>query len=53
MLKLALVCFVLALVAAVFGFGGVATTAVGIGKILFFGFIIVAVASLIAGMVNR
>ncbi len=49
MLYYAVVFFVLAIVAAVFGFGGIAAGAAGIGKLLFFGFLIVAVISLIAG----
>lgn len=52
MLKWALIFFILSLVAAVFGFGGIAAGAAGIGKLLFFGFIIVAVISLISGMVS-
>lgn len=49
MLYWAAMFFVLAIVAAVFGFGGIAAGAVGIGKILFVGFLILAVVSLIAG----
>jgi uncharacterized membrane protein YtjA (UPF0391 family) len=49
MLYWAVVFFVLALVAAVFGFGGIAAGAVTIGKILFIGFLVVAVVALIAG----
>jgi uncharacterized membrane protein YtjA (UPF0391 family) len=53
MLKYALIFFVVALVAALFGFGGLAAGAAGIGKILFIGFLILAVISLIAGLVRR
>jgi uncharacterized membrane protein YtjA (UPF0391 family) len=49
MLHCAIVFFVIALIAAVFSFGGIAAGAVGIAKILFFVFIILAVASLFFG----
>jgi uncharacterized membrane protein YtjA (UPF0391 family) len=49
MLYYAVVFFVLALVAAVFGFGGIAAGAATIGKVLFVGFLIVAIVSLVAG----
>ncbi len=49
MLRAAIIFFVLALVAAVFGFGGIAAGAATIGKVLFVGFIIIAVVALIAG----
>jgi uncharacterized membrane protein YtjA (UPF0391 family) len=49
MLYWAGVFFVLALVAAVFGFGGIAASAVMIGKILFVGFLVLAIVSLVAG----
>lgn len=48
MLYWAVVFFVLALVAAFFGFGGIAASAAGIGKILFVGFIVLALVSLVA-----
>ncbi len=49
MLYYAAVFFVIALVAALFGFGGIAAGAVGIAKILFFIFIILAVVSFLFG----
>ncbi len=49
MLHYAIVFFVIALIAALFGFGGIAAGAVGIGKILFFVFIVLAVASFLFG----
>src|SRR5882724_4890958 len=49
MLHYAIVFFVLALLAALFGFGGIATTAAGIAKLFFIGFVILAVLSLIFG----
>jgi uncharacterized membrane protein YtjA (UPF0391 family) len=49
MLHYAVVFLVIALVAALFGFGGIAAGAVGIAKILFFVFLILAVVSLLFG----
>jgi uncharacterized membrane protein YtjA (UPF0391 family) len=49
MLHYAVVFFVIALIAALFGFGGIAAGAVGIAKILFFVFIVLAVASFLFG----
>jgi uncharacterized membrane protein YtjA (UPF0391 family) len=49
MLYWAAVFFVIALAAAVFGFGGIAASAAGIAKILFFVFLVLAVVSLIFG----
>ncbi len=47
MLHYAVVFFVIALVAALFGFGGIAAGAVEIGKILFVVFAILAVATFV------
>lgn len=52
MLRWAIGFFILALIAALFGFGGIAAGAAGIAKILFFGFVILFVVSLIAGLVT-
>ena len=52
MLRWALGFFVVALVAAIFGYGGIAAGAAGIAKILFFGFLILAAISLVAGLVR-
>lgn len=52
MLHYAVVFFVIALVAAVFGFGGIAASAVGVGQILFFVFAVLAVASMLYGLVK-
>ncbi|WP_210544810.1 DUF1328 domain-containing protein [Rhodoferax sp. PAMC 29310] len=49
MLHYAVVFFVIALVAALFGFGGIAAGAVGIAKVLFFVFLVLAVASFVFG----
>jgi uncharacterized membrane protein YtjA (UPF0391 family) len=53
MLHYAVVFFIIALIAAVFGFGGIAAGAVGIAKILFFVFLILAAVSLIANLARR
>lgn len=52
MLYYAIVFFVIALVAALFGFGGIAASAVAIGKILFFVFAILAVSSFLYAMLK-
>ena len=52
MLSWALAFFVLAIIAAVYGFGGIAASAVGIAKILFFGFLALAIVSAILGAVR-
>ena len=44
---------VVALVAALFGFGGIAVGAVEIAKILFFIFVILFVVSLVVGLLRR
>ena len=53
MLRYAVIFFVVALIAAVFGFGGIATGAVEIAKILFFIFLVLFVVSLVAGLIRR
>lgn len=53
MLYYAAVFFVIALIAAVFGFGGIAAGAAGIAKILFFVFIALTVISFLAGLFRR
>jgi len=52
MLSWVLTFFVLALVAAAFGFGGIASSLAGIAQFLFFLFVILLVISLIAGAVR-
>lgn len=52
MLYWALVFFILALIAAVFGFGGIAAGAASIAKILFYGFVVVFVISLVMGLLR-
>jgi uncharacterized membrane protein YtjA (UPF0391 family) len=53
MLHYAVVFFIIALIAAVFGFGGIAASAVGIGKILFLVFAVLAVATFLYGLVKK
>jgi uncharacterized membrane protein YtjA (UPF0391 family) len=50
MLRWALAFFVLALVAALFGFGGLAATSAGIARTLFYVFLIVFLVSLVFGL---
>jgi len=53
MLRWAIAFFIVALVAAVFGFLGIATAAAGIAKILFFIFLVLFLVSLVGGLVRR
>jgi uncharacterized membrane protein YtjA (UPF0391 family) len=53
MLYWALVFLAVALVAALFGFGGVASTAAGFAKILFFIFLVLFLVSLVFGGLRR
>jgi uncharacterized membrane protein YtjA (UPF0391 family) len=52
MLRWAVGFFVIALIAAFFGYGGIASGAADIGKLLFFGFLILAAISLVVGLVR-
>lgn len=49
MLSWAITFLIIALIAAILGFGGIAGTAVGIAKILFFVFLALFIISLIFG----
>jgi uncharacterized membrane protein YtjA (UPF0391 family) len=49
MLNWALAFFVVAIIAGVFGFGGIAAEATGVAKILFFVFLILALFSFLTG----
>jgi uncharacterized membrane protein YtjA (UPF0391 family) len=53
MLYYAAVFFVVAIIAAIFGFGGIAAGAVEIAKILFFVFLVLFVVSLLFGVIRR
>ncbi|MBT9594753.1 MAG: DUF1328 domain-containing protein [Vitreoscilla sp.] len=52
MLHYTVVFLVIALIAALFGFGGIAAGAVGIAKILFVVFLVLALASFLFGLVR-
>jgi uncharacterized membrane protein YtjA (UPF0391 family) len=52
MLRWAAGFFIIAIIAAVFGFGGIASGAADIARVLFFVFLVVFVISLVMGLVN-
>ena len=52
MLRWAAIFFVIAIIAAVFGFGGIAAGATEIAKILFFVFLVVFVITLVMGILR-
>lgn len=53
MLRYAAIFLVIAIVAAVFGFGGIAAGATEIAKILFFVFLVVFAVTLVLGLFRR
>jgi uncharacterized membrane protein YtjA (UPF0391 family) len=53
MLYWALVFFIVSIIAAAFGFGGIAAAAAGVGKILFFVFLVLFLVFLVGGLVPR
>jgi uncharacterized membrane protein YtjA (UPF0391 family) len=53
MLHYALIFFLVAIVAAVLGFGGVAGASMGIAKILFFLFLVIFLVTLVMGVARR
>ena len=53
MLQLAITCLIIALIAAILGFGGIAGSFVGVAKILFLVFLVLAVLSFFAGGMRR
>ena len=53
MLYWALMFFIVAIIAGLFGFGGIAAGAVGIARILFFVFLVLFIISLVAGGFRR
>jgi uncharacterized membrane protein YtjA (UPF0391 family) len=53
MLRAAIAFFIIALVAAIFGYGGIAEGAADIGKVLFVGFLVLAALALVVGLVRR
>ena len=53
MLKWALIFFVVAIIAAVFGFGGIASASAGIAQILFFVFIVLFLVALVGNFMRK
>lgn len=53
MLRWSIAFFLIALVAAVFGFGGIAAGAATIGRVLFFVFLVLFLLSLIVRLVSK
>jgi uncharacterized membrane protein YtjA (UPF0391 family) len=53
MLRYALAFFVVALIAAVFGFTGIAVAAAGVAKLLFFIFIVLFLMTLVGSLFRR
>lgn len=53
MLNWALIFFIVALIAALFGFTGISLAAAGVAKILFFLFLVLFLVSLVAGLARR
>lgn len=53
MLRWAVIFFVVALIAAVFGFLGIASAAVNIARLLFYVFLILFLVSLVSGLLRR
>ncbi|MFW6303158.1 MAG: DUF1328 domain-containing protein [Candidatus Sumerlaeota bacterium] len=52
MLRWAIIFFIIAVVAAIFGFGNIAAAATSIAKILFFIFLVLFLVALIAGLMR-
>ena len=53
MLRWAIVCFVIAIIAAVFGFGGLSAELAWVARVLFFLFLVLFVVSLVLGRKPR
>ncbi len=53
MLRYALAFFVVALIAAVFGFTGIAVAAAGVAKLLFFVFLVLFLMTLVGSLFRR
>jgi len=52
MLRWAIAFFIIAIIAAIFGFGGIAATASGIAQILFYVFLALFLISLLIGLLG-
>lgn len=53
MLQLAVVCLLIAIISAVLGFGGIAGSFIGVAKILFVVFLVLAVLAFLGGNKRR
>lgn len=53
MLRLAIMFFVVAIVAVLFGFGGIATASVDIAQFIFFIFVALLAVALVFGLIDR
>ena len=53
LLAWALIFLVVAIIAAAFGFGGIATASAGIAKVLFFIFLVIFIVLLVMNMMGR
>jgi uncharacterized membrane protein YtjA (UPF0391 family) len=53
MLYYAIVFFVIALIAALFGFGGIAAGAAGIAQILFYAFLVIAIVTFLMSLARK
>ena len=53
MLRWAIGFFIIALIAAILGFGGIAMAAAGMAKILFYIFVVLFLAALLGGFLRR
>ncbi|MGH7839030.1 MAG: DUF1328 domain-containing protein [Candidatus Binataceae bacterium] len=53
MLRWAIGFFIIALIAAVLGFGGIAVAAAGIAKLLFYIFLVLFLIALVGGLLRR
>lgn len=53
MLRWAIAFFIIAIIAAVFGFGGIAVASAGIAKLLFFIFVVLFLVALVGGLMRR
>jgi uncharacterized membrane protein YtjA (UPF0391 family) len=53
MIRYAAAFFVIAIIAAFFGYGGVASSATGAGKLFFIGFLVLAILTAISSLFRR
>lgn len=53
MLRYAVIFLVIAIIAGVFGFGGIAAGATEIAKVLFWLFVVIFLVSLVFGLINK